>query len=40
MMARQGVSEVASRSWTAVVDELVEHHYGAVLGSDRQDRAA
>ena len=40
MMARQGVSEVASRSWTAVVDELVEHHYGAVLGSDHQDRAA
>jgi phosphatidylinositol alpha 1,6-mannosyltransferase len=40
MMARQGVSEVASRSWTAVVDELVEHHYGAVLGARRQDRAA
>ncbi|MGZ4442842.1 MAG: glycosyltransferase family 4 protein [Nocardioidaceae bacterium] len=38
---RRGLDEVAGRTWSAVVDELVDRHYAAVLDSpESRERAA
>lgn len=39
-LAREALASVASRSWAAVVDELVNVHYAAVLGGDTDEVAA
>ena len=38
-LARNGLAQVAQRSWAKVVDELVDVHYSALLASEDEKAA-